>query len=233
MVTNFYVISRSPKRSKLSKQNSIECSKRIGNNYPECDQKSFTVSSNNNSKKSQHSDLESAGISVINTEVPIILIDDQDDFTATHNLPLCVTAQRHILHKEKFDSHNDPLLEDPCTSNYEVNNGSTSSYFSSKNYNKCDVISVPSTYVEQTSTPTINQPSDDLEFLSALEKSVCGDGEKLCPSCKGIVDSNYFSDHLKLCFSRFSNVKGTKSSQVLWIINFLLKIILSMLMFCG
>ncbi|RXG68355.1 Structure-specific endonuclease subunit SLX4 [Armadillidium vulgare] len=55
--------------------------------------------------------------------------------------------------------------------------------------------------------------SGSLEDLSELEKSICSESEKLCPSCKHIVLIDEYPNHVSKCLQKFSYTKDKSSSK--------------------
>ncbi|KAB7505447.1 hypothetical protein Anas_05950, partial [Armadillidium nasatum] len=55
--------------------------------------------------------------------------------------------------------------------------------------------------------------SGSLEDLSELEKSICSESEKLCPSCKHIVLIDEYPNHVSKCLQKFSYTKDKSSSR--------------------
>ena len=62
---------------------------------------------------------------------------------------------------------------------------------------------------------------DDAKFLMDLEKSICDEGERLCPCCKHIVESSMYSSHLSQCLSKYKNTsdRRTRASTSSVIVN--------------
>lgn len=56
---------------------------------------------------------------------------------------------------------------------------------------------------------TLNENSD----LQEIEKSLCAESEKLCPSCKLIVPCNVFADHFKECLQKYKLTKDGHAKQ--------------------
>lgn len=59
-----------------------------------------------------------------------------------------------------------------------------------------------------------NETSIKENDLQEIEKMLCSEFEKLCPSCKVIVPSAVFTDHFKECLQKFKLTRGEYKKKI-------------------